>query len=137
MKKARFMESHVMAILKEADAGISVGDVIRTHRISLASYYKCKTKYSGLDNSGLKRIKELEAQLSEFKQIEADLTLERKAMKGLSIGRFFRRTRKHETVGCPGGQMRGSPPLRTCCCAGLSRAAYSRKRANQSKRGRR
>jgi len=90
MKKARFTESQIVAILKEADAGIPVGNVIRKHGISSASYYKWKAKYGGLDASELKRIKELEGQLAEFKQIVADLTLENKAMKGLITNSFFR-----------------------------------------------
>jgi putative transposase len=67
-----------------------VGDVIRKHGISSASYYKWKAKYGGLDASELKRIKELEGELAEFKQIVADLTLEHKAMKGLITNSFFR-----------------------------------------------
>ena len=73
----------MVAILKEADAGLPVGEVIRKHGISPASYYKWKSKYGGLEVSELKRMKELESQLEEFKRIVADLTLENKAMKGL------------------------------------------------------
>ena len=76
MKKARFTESQIVAILKEADAGLPVGDVIRKHGISSASYYKWKAKYGGLDASELERTKKLEGQLAEFKQIIADLTLD-------------------------------------------------------------
>ena len=83
MKKARFTEIQIVAILKEADAGLPVGEVIRKHGISPASYYKWKSKYGGLEVSELKRMKELESQLEEFKRIVADLTLENKAMKGL------------------------------------------------------
>ncbi|NBT36288.1 MAG: transposase, partial [Betaproteobacteria bacterium] len=74
MKKSRFTESEIVGILKKADAGLPVGDVIRKHGIITTTYYKWKSKYGGLDASELKRIKELEAQLSEFKQIVADLT---------------------------------------------------------------
>lgn len=61
MKKARLSESQIVATLKEADAGLPVGDVRRKHGISLASYYKWKAKYGGLDASAPKSIKELEA----------------------------------------------------------------------------
>jgi putative transposase len=72
MKKARFTESQIVAIMKEADAGLPVGDVIRKHGISSASYYKWKAKYGGLDASELKQIKVLEAQLAEFRENRAD-----------------------------------------------------------------
>jgi putative transposase len=68
MKRVRFTESQIVGILKEADAGLPVGDLIRNHGISSASYYKWKAKYGGLDASELKRIKELEGQLAEFKR---------------------------------------------------------------------
>jgi putative transposase len=68
MKNARFTESQIVAILKEADAGLPVGEVIRNHGISSASYYKWKAKYGGLDASELKRIKELDGQLAGFKR---------------------------------------------------------------------
>ena len=60
-----------------------MGDVIRKHGISTMTYYQWKSNHGGLEASELKRIKELESELSEFKQIVADLTLENKAMKGL------------------------------------------------------
>jgi putative transposase len=83
MKRSRFSEKQIIAVLKEQEAGIPTADVCRRHGISPATFYKWKSKYGGLDASELKRIKELEAQLSEFKQIVADLTLENKARKGL------------------------------------------------------
>ena len=83
MRKSKFSESQIVAILKEADIGIPVAEVLRNHGISAATFYKWRSKYGGLEASELKRIKELEQQLAEFKAIVADLTLENKGMRGL------------------------------------------------------
>jgi putative transposase len=83
MRKSKFSESQIVAILKEADSGIPVAEVLRNHGISAATFYKWRSKYGGLEASELKRIKELEQQLAEFKAIVADLTLENKGMRGL------------------------------------------------------
>jgi len=83
MRKSKFSESQIVAILKEADSGIPVAEVLGNHGISAATFYKWRSKYGGLEASELKRIKELDQQLAEFKAIVADLTLENKGMRGL------------------------------------------------------
>ena len=67
MKKTRFTETQIVAILKEADAGIKVADICRKHVISDATYYNWKSKYGGMEASDLKRMKELEVELSKYK----------------------------------------------------------------------
>jgi len=81
MKKSRFTESQIVAILGEADAGMKVQDVCRKHGISPATYYQWKSKYGGLGASELKRIKELEAENAELKRMYADISLEHAAMQ--------------------------------------------------------
>jgi putative transposase len=73
MKKTRFTETQIVAILKEADSGMQVKDVCRKHGISDATYYNWKSKYGGMEASDLKRVKDMERELSQFKRMYADL----------------------------------------------------------------
>jgi putative transposase len=83
MKKARFTETQIVSILKEADAGVLVKDICRKHGISDATYYNWKSKYGGMEASDLKRLKELENELNQFKRMYADMALENRALKDL------------------------------------------------------
>ena len=83
MKKTRFTETQIVAILKSADAGLKVRDLCREHGISEATYYNWKSKYGGMEASDVKRMKELEAENAKLKRMDADLALENRAMKDL------------------------------------------------------
>lgn len=83
MKASRFTETQIVAILKEADSGMLVKDVCRKHGISDATYYKWKSKYGGMQASDLKRLKEMERELSQLKRMYADMALENRALKDL------------------------------------------------------
>jgi putative transposase len=83
MKKTRFTENQIIAILKEGEAGIKVKEICRKHGISDATYYNWKSKYGGMNASDLKRIKEMEQELSQLKRMYADMALENRALKDL------------------------------------------------------
>ena len=81
MKKSRFTESQIVAMLKEGEAGVPVAQLTRKHGISAATYYHWKSKYAGAGVAELKRLRELEAENSKLKRMYADLALENAAIK--------------------------------------------------------
>ena len=83
MKKSKFSESQIVTILKEAEAGVSLEDLIRQHGFSKASFYKWKVKYSGMSVSELRRLKELEEENRRLKQMYANLSLEHAVLKDI------------------------------------------------------
>ena len=81
MKKSKFTESQIISILRLQESGQSVADICRDYGISQPTFYQWKTKYSGLEISQLKRLKELEAELSQYKRIVAEQTLQITVLK--------------------------------------------------------
>lgn len=89
MRKIRFTEHQIIAVLKSVEAGQTVKDVCREAAISEASYYNWKAKYGGMDAADIKKIKDLEDENRCLKQMFADLSLECRALKDV-IERFNR-----------------------------------------------
>jgi putative transposase len=83
MKRTTFTETQIVTILKEAEAGISVEELSRKYGFSKSAFYKWKAKYSGIDVSALKRLKELEEENRRLKQMYANLSLEHNALKDI------------------------------------------------------
>lgn len=83
MKRARFTEEQIIAILKEQEAGVPVADLCRKHGVSNASIYKWKAKYGGMDVSEARRLKALEDENARLKKLLADSMLDNAALKDL------------------------------------------------------
>jgi len=75
MKKSKFSESQIIKILSQQEAGLSVSDICREHGISQGTFYSWKNKYSGMDASQLKQLKEMEKELAQYKKIVAEQAL--------------------------------------------------------------
>ncbi len=71
MKQARYSESQIMTVLKQAEAGVPVAELCREHGMSSASFYKWRSKYGGMDASMMARMKELEAENRQLKRMYA------------------------------------------------------------------
>lgn len=76
MKKSRFSEEQIVAILKESDAGISNAEVCRKHGISDATFYQWRSKYGGMQISDVKRLKSLEEENARLKRLVGQLSLD-------------------------------------------------------------
>ena len=83
MKKARFTEEQIIGFLREQEAGMTTTEVCRRHGFSPATFYKWKSKYSGLDVSEAKRLKALEDENNRLKRLLADAMLDNVALKDL------------------------------------------------------
>ena len=84
----RYTEEQIIAVLKEAEAGIKSTELCRKHGISDATFYKWKAKYSGLEISDLRKMKALEEENSKLKRIVADLSLDNRALKDVLSKKF-------------------------------------------------
>ncbi len=76
MRKARFTEHQIIAVIKSVEAGRTVKDVCREAGISEATNYNWKSRYGGMETSDIKKIKDLEDENRRLKQMFADLSLE-------------------------------------------------------------
>jgi len=81
MKKTRFTEEQIIAVLKEAETGVKIADLCRKHGISDVTFYKWRSKYGGLEISEARRLKSLEEENRKLKHIVAEQALDIRALK--------------------------------------------------------
>ena len=83
MKKSRYTEEQIIAILKQHKAGVKAADLCREHGISDATLYNWKAKYGGLDVSEAQRLRQMEDENRRLKALVADLSLDEEALKAV------------------------------------------------------
>ena len=83
MRKSRFTEAQIIGMIKEQEAGLPTAELCRKHGLSLATFYKLKAKYGGMDLTDAKRLKQLEDENAELKRLVADVMLDNVVLKDL------------------------------------------------------
>ena len=83
MKRSRFTEEQIVAILREQEAGMATAELCRKHGVSSATFYKWKAKFGGLAVSEAKRLKALEDENAKLKRLLADAMLDNAGLKEL------------------------------------------------------
>lgn len=81
MKKSRFTDSQIIAVLKQAEAGTPVPELCREHGVSSATFYKWRSKFGGMEVSMVARMKELEEENRRLKKMYADAQLSADLLK--------------------------------------------------------
>ena len=89
MTRKRHTEEQIIAVLKDAQAGISVSDLCRKHGISDATFYKWRTKYAGLEVSDVKKLRQLEDENRRLKQMVAEQALDIQALKAITAKNWY------------------------------------------------
>ncbi len=88
MKRSRFSEEQIIAILKEQEAGLATAEVCRRHGVSSATFYKWKAKFGGLEVSEAKRLRQLEDENAKLKKLLAETMLDNAMLKEISAKKW-------------------------------------------------
>jgi putative transposase len=88
MKKKRFSVEQIVAILKQAELGMPVADVIRQVGVSEQTFYRWKKLYSGLQSDQVRELKQLQEENGRLKKVVAELSLDKAVLQDVLSKKF-------------------------------------------------
>src|SRR5215831_2169715 len=126
MKRSRFNEEQIIAILREQEAGTKTADICRKHGVSDATFYKWKAKYGGMEVSDARRLKALEDENTKLTKLLAEAMLDIAMLRDMAARKWRSRRQTRSRRSSPGRQRRA------CQAIGPDRSSvrYRRRRPN-------
>ena len=86
--KKKFTESQIVSAIKRQEAGMKTSEIARELGVSSTTINNWKSKYSGMEVSDIKRMKQLEAENAELKKMYAEMSIENRAIKAVLVKKF-------------------------------------------------
>jgi putative transposase len=88
MKRKRFSVEQIAAVLKQAEVGVPVAELIRKAGISEQTFYRWKKEYTGLQVDQVRELKQLQEENARLKRLVADLTLDKTMLQDVLSKKF-------------------------------------------------
>jgi putative transposase len=123
MRKSKFSETQIVEMLKDAESGMPITDLVRKHGVSKATFFRWRSKYGGASVADVKRLRELEVENAKLKRMYADLALEKRGDQGCPQPKAIRPSAKRQIVEMLMCEHQLSIQ-RACRVVRLSRTAY-------------
>ena len=88
MKKKRFSVEQIVGVLKQAEVGVPIGELVRQVRISEQTFYRWKKRYAKLEMDQVRQLKQLQEENQRLKRLVADLTLDKTMLQDVLVKKF-------------------------------------------------
>ena len=88
MKKKRFSVEQIVAVLKQAELGMPVADLIRQVRISEQTFYRWKKQYAGMQSDQVRELKQLQEENAWLKKLSAELSLDKAILQDVAVKKW-------------------------------------------------
>ena len=88
MKRKRFSVEQIVAVLKQAELGLLVADLVRQTGISEQTFYRWKKQYAGLESTQVRELKQLSEENARLKKLVADLSLDKAVLQDVLSKKF-------------------------------------------------